>query len=124
MPLFRRSDTPLEIAAKGALAGFGATILLSLLSRATFGVMEKRSERRSGAAAKRSSHPSVITPGGALALPSDAGPESSAGKFAMKVGAGLFDRDLSRHAAFAGEAVHFVYGTFWGAIFGLVYASR
>lgn len=112
-------DTPLHALGAGMLAGVGATLLVSLLSRATFGTMDGREQRR-----ERLPHPAAAaTPGEALARASDAGPEGSAGKFALKVGAGLFGRDLSSHARAAGEAVHFAYGTFWGGFFGLVLGS-
>jgi hypothetical protein len=112
-------DTPFEIFAAGALAGAGATFVVSLLSRLTFGTMDGR-ERLP----KTSPHPTeAITPGDALARAADAGPEGSAGKFALKMAAGLFGRDASRHARVAGELVHFAYGTFWGALFALVFAS-
>lgn len=116
----RSEDTPLEIVAKGALAGLAATALVSVLSRLTFGTMDGR---KGSPAVKR--HPAeAITPGDALARAADAGPEGSAGKFALKTAAGFFGRDISRHARAAGEAIHFAYGTFWGGMFALVFASE
>jgi hypothetical protein len=113
-------DTPLAIFAKGALAGVGATAVVSVLSRLTFGTMDGRA--RSPAPRR---HPAeAITPGEALARAADAGPEGSAGKFALKTAAGFFGRDISRHARAAGEAVHFAYGTFWGGMFALAFASE
>ena len=116
----RTDETPLEILAKGALAGVGATVLVSLLSRLTFGTMDGRTRPPA-----RQRHPAeAITPGEALARAADAGPEGSAGKFALKAAAGFFGRDISRHARTAGELVHFAYGTFWGGMFALVFASE
>src|SRR5688572_25793371 len=115
-----KPETPLAILAKGAVAGLGATVLVSILSRLTFGTMDGR--KRSPAPRR---HPAeAITPGEALVRAADAGPEGSAGKFAMKVAAGLFGRDVSQHARAWGEAVHFAYGTFWGGMFALAFASN
>jgi hypothetical protein len=114
------NETPLEVLVIGALAGAAATALVSILSRATFGTMDGN-ER----APARQRHPAeAITPGEALTRASEAGPEGSAGKFALKTAAGFFGRDISQHARAAGEAVHFAYGTFWGGMFALAYASE
>lgn len=120
------ADTPLEVLAKGAVAGLSATLLLSILSRMTFGTMDRSSrdvQKKAPTQKRDEHHPAEITPGGALARSAEAGPEGSAGKFALKVGSGLFGRDLSAHGKAAGEAVHFTYGTLWGALFGIVFAS-
>lgn len=114
-----RPESPLAVFGMGILAGLAATAVVSVLSRATFGTMDGKERRPAG-----QRHPSeVIVPGEALAMAADAGPEGSAGKFAVKAAAGFFGRDLSRHARAAGEVVHFAYGGFWGGIFGLVFGS-
>lgn len=121
------SGNPLQIALKGAVAGLGATLILSVASRLTFGVMDRSPRQRPGDGGERDpreEHPAVLTPGGALAQSEQAGPEGAAGRFALKVGTGLFGRDISPHGRLAGEALHFAYGTFWGSAFGLIYASR
>jgi hypothetical protein len=113
------TETPLAVFAKGAMAGLSATVLVSILSRLTFGTMDGR-ERKP---APRRHLAEAITPGEALMRAADAGPEGSAGKFALKVATGFFGRDASQHAHALGEAVHFAYGSFWGAMFALAFAS-
>jgi uncharacterized membrane protein YagU involved in acid resistance len=60
----------------------------------------------------------MVTPAGALAQAQGPGPEGAAELFALKVGSGLFGRDIARSARGWGRAVHFVYGSLWGAIYG------
>jgi hypothetical protein len=65
-----------------------------------------------------------VTPAGALAEGEGPGTEGAAELFLVKVGSGLFDRDLSNCAKPASKGVHFAYGTAWGALYGLGEGGR
>ena len=65
----------------------------------------------------------TVSPAGALAQSQAAGPEGIAAEFARKLAAGMFNVDISPYAQAAGEAVHFSYGTAWGAVYGLLQGS-
>jgi hypothetical protein len=65
----------------------------------------------------------AMTPAEALAQASGPGPEGAAERFALKVSAGLFGRDLASSVKPAGLAVHVLYGSFWGAVYGIVQSS-
>ena len=60
------------------------------------------------------------SPAGALAQPTAPGPEGLAEQFAFKIASGVFGRDLSPHARAAGIGTHLLYGSTWGALYGLV----
>ncbi len=64
-----------------------------------------------------------MMPETALVTQPGPGPEGSAEQFAVKVGAGLFDRDISGRAKLAGKLVHLGYGSLWGGLFGLIEGS-
>jgi hypothetical protein len=64
-----------------------------------------------------------ITPAGALAQAQAPGPEGLAAQFAHKLLSGVFGVDISGYEQWAGEAVHFTYGGFWGIVFGLLQSS-
>jgi hypothetical protein len=68
--------------------------------------------------------PHAITPASILVKAESPGPEGLAQQFAFKLASGLFDRDISPILFPAGAAVHLVYGSTWGAICGLIQASR
>jgi len=65
-------------------------------------------------------HAAAVTPAGALAEAQGPGPEGAAEYFVVKVGSGLFDRDFSRYSKPAGKILHFVYGSFWGLVYGIL----
>jgi hypothetical protein len=65
-----------------------------------------------------------VTPAGALAEVQAPGPEGAAELFFVKMGSGLFDKDVSRYARPAGKAVHCAYGTLGGVLYGLVQSRR
>jgi len=71
----------------------------------------------------KSAGPPAATPAGALLRPQAPGPEGLAEQFAFKVAAGVFDRDISGRARQFGLATHLVFGSSWGALYGLVRAS-
>jgi hypothetical protein len=64
-----------------------------------------------------------VTPASVLVQPQGPGPEGLAEQFAFKVGAGVFDKDISPYVKPAGLATHLVYGSLWGALYGLIRAS-
>jgi hypothetical protein len=87
-------------------------------------------EERSPAAHRRglgpaaaASIPLPTTPEAALVTEHGPGPEGAAERFAAKVAAGLFNRDLLLRERLAGKLVHFGYGSFWGGVYGVLQAS-
>jgi uncharacterized membrane protein YagU involved in acid resistance len=60
------------------------------------------------------------SPGGALVQVQAPGPEGLAAQFAFKVALGVFDKDIAGQLRPVGLGVHVLYGTFWGALFGIV----
>jgi hypothetical protein len=81
------------------------------------------SSRRGPGAGPEPEGPPGITPAGALLRPQAPGPEGLAEQFAFKVAAGVFGRDISGHVRPFGLATHLLYGSAWGALYGLVRAS-
>lgn len=75
-------------------------------------------ERSSGQV--QGEHAAAVTPAGALAEAQGPGPEGAAEQFVVKLGSGLFDRDISKYSKPAGEAVHLAYGAFWGCVYGML----
>lgn len=144
--------SPLQAVGQGLAAGFGATLLLSTAARLMPGmheyaqggqqppqpprdpenheaVLEWQIKSWSPAAAqdktpKQEPTDKVeVTPAHALTQPEGPGPEGLAEQFAFKVASGLFDRDISGAVRPAGLATHFLYGSAWGGLYGLIRAS-
>ncbi len=69
-------------------------------------------------------HAAAVTPAGALAEAQGPSPEGAAELFIVKLGSGLFDRDLSKYSKPAGKAVHLAYGAFWGSVYGILRGRR
>jgi hypothetical protein len=145
--------TAFEALTLGAMAGLVATCMLSVLARLLPGLQnlthkpieppphekqgkpsdsfdpevvrawqdQARSPSASGTPSSRP--PPVFTAEGALVAAEGPGPEGAAAEFAVKIAAGLFGRDLTASAKRAGKVVHFVYGSLWGALYGLIQAS-
>lgn len=113
-------EAALGVVVRGLAAGFAGTLLLSLFSRL---VPWLRSTRRSEPATPGAESVAALTPADALALASGPSPEGAAERFALKLGSGLFGRDLAPIVGTAGLAVHVVYGSFWGGIYGLLQSS-
>lgn len=109
--------SPLGAMLNGALSGLFATFVLSILVRLLPGFQEPKPPGRD-----RSTHdrPEGITPAGALVTSESPGPEGLAQQFAFKVASGLFGRDVSPHSYALGLLTHFVYGSWWGAVFGIL----
>jgi hypothetical protein len=134
----------------GAAAGFAATLVLSALARVLPGMSNEpdaikaaktpavppadpfdpdqvaawQARSQSPAAYRHLSGPaSGVAPAQALEQPTAPGPEGLAEQFAFKVGSGLFDEDVSASAKPAGLVVHLVYGSFWGALYGILQSS-
>jgi hypothetical protein len=59
------------------------------------------------------------SPGGALVQVQAPGPEGLAAQFAFKVALGVFDKDIAGQLRPVGFGVHVLYGSFWGALFGI-----
>lgn len=77
-----------------------------------------------GGTAAREEHAAAVTPAGVLAEDQGPGPEGAAEQFLAKLGSGLFDRDLSRYSKPAGRILHFVYGAWWGVVYGMQQGRR
>jgi hypothetical protein len=67
--------------------------------------------------------PPAVTPAGALTQPQSPGPEGLAEQFSFKVASGIFGRDITPYVRPMGFATHLVYGSLWGALYGLLQAS-
>ncbi len=67
--------------------------------------------------------PPTVTPAGALIRPQSPGPEGLAEQFAFKVASGLFDRDIASSVRPFGFSTHLIYGSAWGALYGILQAS-
>jgi hypothetical protein len=117
--------SPLGVVLQGALAGFAGTLVLGLaLKGAQWAV-----SRGGGDGARQPGTPdgqAGIGAGQALTGGQVQAPflDRSTELFVQKVATGLFGTSLSGGTrAAAGTAMHFVYGGFWGALYGLVQAS-
>lgn len=64
-----------------------------------------------------------FTPAETLAEPQSPGPEGLAEQFALKVGSGVFARDLKPVIRPLGVATHLLYGSFWGSLYGVTEPS-
>lgn len=109
--------SPVSAVLNGIVSGFIATFVLSILVRLLPGFQEPKPQGRDGASHQR---PEGITPAGALVTSESPGPEGLAQQFAFKVASGLFGRDVSAYSYALGLLTHFVYGSWWGAVFGLL----
>lgn len=115
-------DSPLAVVAKGALAGFAGTLVL------TVAVQGAQWVSRHGGDSGRRPEESGAGLGAAQSL---AGGQvqppfldQSTEIFVQKVATGLFGASLSSTPlAAVGTAMHFFYGGLWGAIYGLLQAS-
>jgi len=117
-------DSPLVVVAKGALAGFAGTLALTVAVQGA-----QRVSRQGGNGGRRPEESGAEA--GLGAARSLAGRQvqapflsQSTEIFVQKVATGLFGASPSGTAlAAAGAAMHFAYGGFWGAIYGLLQAS-
>ena len=117
-------DSPLVVVAKGALAGFAGTLALTVAVQGA-----QRVSRHGGNGGRRPEESGAEA--GLGAARSLAGRQvqapflsQSTEIFVQKVATGLFGASPSGTAlAAAGAAMHFAYGGFWGAIYGLLQAS-
>ncbi len=115
-------DSPLAVVSKGALAGFAGTLALSVAVKGAQWLQGLGSgEREQG-----SEEDTGIGAGQALAGGQVQAPflDRSTEIFVQKVATGLFGASLSGDARrTAGMAMHFAYGSFWGAVYGLIQSS-
>lgn len=93
--------SPLEVAIKGAVAGLAGTAVLTQVMQRGPQFME---EKLGIAVAEPESPAEAEAPGDPRA------------ELAEKVATGVFDTSIS-------QAIHWGYGAFWGAIFGIVHSS-
>ena len=126
------SITPAEAALCGLAAGLTATLLISALSRvgSVREYAEQSSWRDRSAAGEETEKDgsadvvSPMSPATALVQSSGPGPEGPAGLFAAKIASGLFGRDLAGRTRPWGQAVHLMYGSFWGLVYGMLQTRR
>ncbi|MDP9374242.1 MAG: DUF1440 domain-containing protein [Chloroflexota bacterium] len=119
------SDSPLGVVLKGVLAGFAGTLVLGLALKGAQWVAGHGGGgegQQSGGQAEQAG----IGAGQALAGGQVQAPflDRSTELFAQKVATGLFGASLpggARQAA--GVATHFLYGGFWGAVYGVIQSS-
>ncbi len=121
----RLSDSPLEVVLKGALAGFAGTLVLSVALKGAQWVAGRGGGEGRWQAGGQGAQ-AGIGAGQALAGGQVRAPflDQSTEIFAQKVATGLFGSSLPGGALKAtGVAAHFIYGGFWGAVYGLIQAS-
>ncbi len=119
------ADTPLAVAMKGALAGFAGTLALSVVVKGAQWLQSLTGEEPEQRTSDQGSE-TGIGAGQALAGGEVQAPflDQSTEIFVQKVATGLFGTSLSGGARrTAGMAMHFLYGSFWGAVYGLVQSS-
>ncbi len=121
----RSSGSPLEVVMKGGLAGFAGTLTLTVALKGAQWVAH-RAGGGEGQQPDGEAEPAGIGAGQALAGGQVQAPflDRSTELFVQKVATGLFGASLPGEARrAAGGAMHFVYGGFWGAVYGLLQAS-
>ncbi len=120
------ADTPLGVVMKGALAGFAGTLALTLGVKGAQWVVSSGSDGDRGQRSGKDDAPAGIGASQALAGGQVQAPflDQSTELFVQKVATGLFGASLSESArTAAGAGMHFAYGGFWGAVYGLVQSS-
>ncbi len=119
------SDSPLGVVMKGALAGFAGTLALSVAVKGAQ-LLQSFSGENSEQDSEEQEAQTGIGAGQALAGGEVQAPflDQSTEIFVQKVATGLFGTSLSGGARrTAGMATHFLYGSFWGAVYGLIQSS-
>ena len=111
--------TPIGAAGRGIASGLAGALLLSIVSRVLPGLRDQQATIPVGPM-DDSAEPTLAQ---ALTLAQSPGPEGLAEQFAFKVASGIFSQDLGPHVRLAGRAVHLVYGSAWGMLYGLLQAS-
>ena len=102
------SESPLEVALKGAAAGALGTLVLTLAMQNVHHFLGDRDEDDAEATVASS-----VTP-----------PADPTERLVEKVATGVFERELSPDARQTlGLGIHWGYGTFWGVAYGLIQAS-
>ncbi len=120
----RPSKSPLGVVLTGALAGFAGTLALTMLVKGAQGIASRSADNphhtedgneQVGIGASEAFAGGQVQP-----LFFDQAPEL----FVQKVATGLFGVSLSDGARRgAGMAMHVLYGSFWGAVYGLSQSS-
>ena len=101
-----RKESPLEVAAKGGLAGLVGTAAITVAMKSTPAIMERLGM-------------SMPPPKTADAKEKASGEPTE--KLAEKVSTGVFEQPIdedTRQAA--GQAIHWSYGAAWGVLYGIV----
>ena len=102
------SESPLEVALKGAAAGALGTLVLTLAMQNVHHFLGDRDE----------------DDGEATVASSVTAPADPTERLVEKVAAGVFERELSPDARQTlGLGIHWGYGTFWGVVYGLIQSS-
>ncbi len=108
MARIRSSESPLEVALKGAAAGALGTLVLTLAMQNAHLLLWDRDEDDAEA--------SVASSVASAADPTE--------RLVEKVASGVFERELSPDARQTlGIGIHWGYGTLWGVAYGLIQAS-
>ncbi len=141
----------MKTAGRGLIAGLAATLLLSALARILPGMGgdEDDKKNRNPTLPHDPFNPDQVrrwqslsqspvahmppppapqiahtaSPAGALQQPQSPGPEGLAEQFAFKIASGIFDRDISPTIRPAGMAVHLMYGSSWGLLYGILQST-
>lgn len=119
--------TPAEATLYGLAAGLTATLLISTVSRIP--KLRRYAEQSSWATGSNTveaeeNFGDPMSPAMALVQSSGPGPEGPAGLFAAKVASGLFGQDLATRTRRWGTAVHLIYGSLWGFLYGILQTRR
>jgi hypothetical protein len=120
------SDSPLGVVMKGALAGFTGTLVLTLAVKAAQWVVKRAHGDDDEQQSERGEAQAGIGAAQALASGQVEAPflDPSTEIFVQKVATGLFGASLSGGTLKAlGVGMHFVYGSFWGAVYGVIQSS-
>lgn len=108
MVRFSSTETPLEVALKGAAAGALGTLVLTLAMQNVHHFLGDRDEDDGEASVAHSVEQT----------------DDPTERLVEKVAAGVFETELSPDARQTlGLGIHWGYGTFWGVAYGLIQAS-
>ncbi len=136
-PAGELSDSPLGIVLQGSLAGFAGTLALTVVvkgAQMVAGRLQQGGGHQQGKQSGQDGGQQQASQGGqggigageALAGGQVQAPflDQSTEIFVQKVATGLFGVSLSGGTrTAAGVAMHFSYGSFWGALYGLIQSS-
>lgn len=118
-------DSPLGAVLQGALAGFAGTLVLSLALKGAQWLVGRgggdAGQQSGGRAEQGGIEAGEALTGGPVQAPFL---DRSTEIFAQKVATGLFGASLPEGTRqVVGMATHFLYGGFWGAVYGVIQSS-